>query len=384
MWPCTRTRSSPASRASAMSPAISAGSASARATRVGPDVGALEEEPLAVDGGDPVAELDRAQAEGPAPLVAQVAGLGVHADVDVVHGLVAEGVGPPPLGIGHGDGPLHAVLAGGQRLGSTDLDRVGAPAPRRDRGDEIDRPGLHGVEHDPERHDGPLVVDVAAAQAGVADADRARLLEAHRSPDPTGIPVLVELVPVLEHAGEVALGGEVGRAGAGHLEREGVLAGGGQRLGDLEAVREEVALRVTQVGAVEPDVARVEDAVEHEPGAPVARVPVVGSGAERGGAGKGRAVQHRTVAVGQGRVRPPVARNGGERPRGVVERGVLVVAATCSVGRRRPPGSREVHVRGHRRCNLPERSGGNRSCVDLEAGLNSLVSAFLAAALMSG
>ena len=36
-------------------------------------------------------------------------------------------------------------------------------------------------------------------------------------------------------------------------------------LGDLEGVREEVALGVAEVGAVEPHVARVEDAVEHQP-----------------------------------------------------------------------------------------------------------------------
>ena len=41
-----------------------------------------------------------------------------------------------------------------------------------------------------------------------------------------------------------------------------VLAGGRALLGDLERVREEVALGHAEVAAVEPDVAVVEDAVE--------------------------------------------------------------------------------------------------------------------------
>ena len=87
-------------------------------------------------------------------------------------------------------------------------------------------------------------------------------VDAHRPPDAARVPVGVEAVPVLEDAGEVALGGEVGRAGAGHLDGEVVLAAGAQRVGHLEGVREEVALGVAEVGAVEPDVALVEEAVE--------------------------------------------------------------------------------------------------------------------------
>ena len=45
-------------------------------------------------------------------------------------------------------------------------------------------------------------------------------------PDAAGVPVGVEAVPVLEHAGEVALGGEVARRGAGDLDGEVVLAAG--------------------------------------------------------------------------------------------------------------------------------------------------------------
>ena len=57
------------------------------------------------------------------------------------------------------------------------------------------------------------------------------------------------------------------RPRARHLDGEVVLAAGAQGVGDLEGVRGEVALGVAEVGAVEPDVALVEEAVEGQPGA---------------------------------------------------------------------------------------------------------------------
>ena len=54
---------------------------------------------------------------------------------------------------------------------------------------------------------------------------------------------------------------------AGDLHREEVLGAARHMLGDVELVREEIALGVTKVGAIEPDVAQIEDAVEHEPAA---------------------------------------------------------------------------------------------------------------------
>jgi hypothetical protein len=70
---------------------------------------------------------------------------------------------------------------------------------------------------------------------------------------------------VLEHAGDVAFGGPVDLWRTCDLDREVVLGSVRELLGDLERVREEVALGVTQVGAVEPYVALVEEAVEGEP-----------------------------------------------------------------------------------------------------------------------
>ena len=70
---------------------------------------------------------------------------------------------------------------------------------------------------------------------------------------------------MLEHAGDVAFGRPVALWRARDLDREVVLGSVRELLGDLERVREEVALGVTQVGAVEPYVALVEEAVEGEP-----------------------------------------------------------------------------------------------------------------------
>ena len=61
---------------------------------------------------------------------------------------------------------------------------------------------------------------------------------------------------------------------ARHLDGEHVLVTEPRQVGDVEAVGEEVALGVAEVGAVEPDVGLVEDAVERD-----AAAPAVGGGA---------------------------------------------------------------------------------------------------------
>src|SRR5947199_366867 len=90
----------------------------------------------------------------------------------------------------------------------------------------------------------------------------------HFDIDTWRIPVRVEAVPVLEDAGEQALRRPVGGPRTADLDGEGVLAAVAQQLGHLEGVREEIALGVADVGAVEPHVAEVEEALEHEPAAP--------------------------------------------------------------------------------------------------------------------
>ena len=97
---------------------------------------------------------------------------------------------------------------------------------------------------------------------------------------------------MLEHAGDVALGRAVGLRRARQLDRQRVLGAGAELVGDLERVGGEVALGVAEVGAVEPDVALVEEAVEAQP-------PPAVAGA--GGLVEGRAVQQRAVVVGEGR-----------------------------------------------------------------------------------
>ncbi len=51
------------------------------------------------------------------------------------------------------------------------------------------------------------------------------------------------------------------------LYREEVLVTRSEMLGDVHLVREEVALGLAEIAAVDPHVAQVEDTVEHEPAA---------------------------------------------------------------------------------------------------------------------
>ena len=81
---------------------------------------------------------------------------------------------------------------------------------------------------------------------------------------------------------------------AGHLDGEHVVVAEAAQRRDVEAVGEEVALRVAEVGAVQPDVGLVEDAVERHP------APCPGRRRRQVEAG---AVQDRTVARGQVGVR---------------------------------------------------------------------------------
>ena len=125
-----------------------------------------------------------------------------------------------------------------------------------------------GVEVGLEVQGGGVLGGVAAQHLERANAHRAGLVDPHRPPDPARVPVGIDAVPVLEDAGQVAFGGEVGRAGAGHLDRQQVVGAGRQRGGHLEGVGKEIPLGVAEVLAVQPDVALVEDAVEGQEPAP--------------------------------------------------------------------------------------------------------------------
>ena len=175
--------------------------------------------------------------------------------------LLAECAGPPERRVVDAQLPLDAVHALRERVLDARLREAGDRRPHRDRA------RLVAVEVGNERDDGPRGIGLAAEHAQAADPHRACALEPHRTPDAAGVPVGVDAVPVLEDAGDVALRGAIGLTGARDLDREEVLAAPRHVLGDVELVREEVALGVTEVRAVEPHVPEIEDAVEDEPAA---------------------------------------------------------------------------------------------------------------------
>jgi hypothetical protein len=342
MWLWTLTRSSPRSLAAVRRRRTSSAVASASAWLGWAEVGALEEEALAVDRHDPPVEADLAQAGAHLEDVARrLVGRPVVAvetsTTHVVEGLVAEGVGPPQRGRVDGDGPLDAVLAGGDHVVELVLGAVGGVGGRGDGGAEPARGLGGGVDDGPEGEHGPVLVGVGAAHPGVADAERSGRLEAHRSPDASGVPVGVEPGGVLERAGEVALVGAVGLGRAGDLDGEEVLGAGLDLVGDLELVGEEVALGVAEVATVEPHVAQVEETVEHEPPPPLTlrrRIDVESAPVEQG-----------AVAVGERGHRSPVAGDVDVVPLAVVVGGVgrAEAAASLRVGETGPPPAAQIH-----------------------------------------
>jgi hypothetical protein len=256
--------------------------------------------------------------------------LGRHLHQDVLQGLAAQRPGPPQRRSLDGDGPLDVVAAGGQGLGQMVVDVA-------DRAAHHHGAGLGRLEVGPEDHHRPLGGGLAAQHAEVADADRAGLLDPHRSPDAAGVPGVVEAVPVLEDAGEVPLRRPVALGRAGDLDRQRVLGARRERLGDLEGVRGEVALGVAEVGAVEPEVGLVEEPVEGEPQAAAVGRPRVLEPVP---------VQQRPVAVDEGGIGAPVGGDGDRLPPVVVEPGLGVGPPQLVVGERCTPGAPEVHDRG--------------------------------------
>ena len=162
-----------------------------------------------------------------------------------------------------------------------------------------DGAGLVAVELGADRDVGPLGFGVSAQHPHAVDPHRTRPLDADAAPQAARVPRRVHAVPVLEDAGQVALGAPVLRLGAGHLDGESRARAEAGEVRDLVGVGEEVALGVTEVGAVEEHVGLVEDAVEDHPVAGSA-----GSGVEL----EPGPVDQRTVALGEGRGGAPVTR----------------------------------------------------------------------------
>ena len=249
------------------------------------------------------------------------------AHAQVVQRGVTERTRPPQRRALDRQGPLHLVGPGRQRLIGSVVERAEG------------RVHAHGacgvaVEGGAEHEHRPLRGRLATQHPEPADPHRPRFGEADVAPEATGVPVGVEAVPVLEHAGDVPLGGEVVRARAGDLDGEVVLASRPQRLGHLEGVRREVPLCVTQVRAVEPRVALVEDPVEGEP-----RPPSLG----RPHRLERPSVEERAVDVRERRGGTPVAGHGHVLPPPVVEVVLLPGAAEVVVRDRCAPRAAELH-----------------------------------------
>ena len=137
---------------------------------------------------------------------------------------------------------------------------------------------------------GACVVDVAAQHAAPIDAHGPGRVDPHRPPQPARVPRRIDRSPSLEHAGDGALRLAIALRRAGDLDRQHVLAGEARQAGDVEAVREEVALGVAEVGAVEPHVGLVEHPSSVDEAALPSAVPV---------RGRSVAVDQRSVVAGE-------------------------------------------------------------------------------------
>ncbi len=290
-------------------------------------VGALQEQPLTVDAERPTVHRHLTQSGAER---SGVAGLVVdgHRHLELTQRLVAERARPPQLRVVHAEGPFDRVGALGQRVLQLPLD---VAVQRRA---DPNRTGVVAVQLGPDHDVGAGRIGVAAQDAQAVDAHRPGPFDPHPAPQPARVPRGVHAVPVLEDPGQVALGPPVGRRAAGHLDGEHVLGAEAGQVRDLVRVREEVALRVPEVGTVEEDVGLVEDAVEHHPVAGPGRT---GIELEAG------AVEQRFVVGREGRHGPPVPWHRDGLPPVVVVVQTEGSAAQIVVGERGAPRAREVH-----------------------------------------
>ncbi len=294
-------------------------------------VGALDEEAFAVDGQHPIlhrhvpkAGRDRA---GVADFFARpIAEDDVDLDVDELRR--PEHPRPPECGLVDPDPPLDPVLARSQRVlllgGDDPVDRGSHGGVRRSGRVEDGSEGQH------RSFGGRLAAQDAEAQ----HAHGSGLLDPHVPPYTAGVPRRVDVGAVFEHARQVAFCRQVARPRAGDLGGEDVVGSVSQGVGDLEGVGKEVALGVTEIVAVEPQVGLVEHTVECQP-------PPLARGQTRGG--ESTPGEERPVAVGEGRLGPPMSGNAEIGPIAVVEVGVGIATAEAFVGDGGPPLSREIH-----------------------------------------
>ena len=200
------------------------------------------------------------------------------------------------------------------------------------------------VEPGVEPEVGARVVDVAAQAPAAVDAHRAGRLDAHRPPETTRIPRRVHRVPVLEHAGDDPLRLPVPLRRAGHLDGQHVLGRQARQIGDVEAVREEVPLRIAEVGTVQPHVGLVEHTVQRDE---MTLAPRWGLEIES------LAVDQRVVVVGERFEVAPVARDLDLRPVVVEVVETDGAAPALVVGDIGTPESRQIHDGETRRGSAP-------------------------------
>ena len=293
------------------------------------DVGALEEEALAIDRADPVVPLDLAKSDTALPAIAPFT-VDEDLDGDRRQRLCAEFARPPQRRTVDVECPLDVVAAVRDHV-IVLVDDLAV-----DDGAQQHRPLGFTVEADREAEVGALIVGIPTEHAEPVDAHRPGVVQVDRAPDAARIPPVVEAVPLLEDPGDVrAVVGARLRVAA-DLDGERVFAAEPRERGDVECVREEVALRIAEIGAVEPHIGLVEDAVEGDPPATTVsgrvRLEVV-------------AVHDRPVARGELRAIAPVTGDGDLVPCAVVRVQPDRVPPHLVVGLDRDPTPLQFHRR---------------------------------------
>ena len=327
MWAWTRRRSSPASQRELDVGASSSGVASASAMRVGPWLAPLRNSrsPL-TDRSSCAAAPGAARCGGGARRTCRRPPSASSSTRDVSCSVGSpRALRPPQRRLVDRDRPLDLVLARGERL----VEPRGRASPSVVRSTTVRAPALSSVAR-----------STTTARSAVASRHSTRRRRMRTGP--VSVMRTGRQMPPGFQSGSrqsqcwntpVRLRLAVRSLGrrAGDLDGEQVLAARPERVGDLEGVREEVALGVAEVGAVEPDVALVEEPVEHRA---TARRPSAGPIASNG-AGTAAARRCRRTPASSASGRAPR-----RLPAAVVEAVVRQVAAQVLVGDARRATSR--------------------------------------------
>ena len=141
--------------------------------------GTLEKQRLPVDAKHPVLEGNRAKADADLAGVVDLVG-DHHIATQIVERLIAEAVGPPEFRGGYVESPLDPVLARCSRVGLL----VFVPGHS---GAEDHTAAVGGIEHAAHGESCTTRVRVEADRPEVADGDRPGLVDAHASPDASGV-----------------------------------------------------------------------------------------------------------------------------------------------------------------------------------------------------